>query len=78
MEGNLSELMTRALITDHWIVTIRENTELSNGDAHYVDTDMCKLKLLLKTTNTSFTVAVCFEDQGESEKKLQEIKGIVF
>ena len=37
-----------------------------------------QIEAVTENNNTSFTVAVCFEDQEESEKKLQEIKGIMF
>ena len=37
-----------------------------------------QIEAVPENNNTSFTVAAFIEDQGESEKKLQEIKGIVF
>ena len=84
MYGNLSAvLVTGALITDHWIVTTRENTEQGTICRCALDTYnavMCKWKLCCSwNMNTGcFTHTAFFEDQGESEKKLQEIKGIGF
>ena len=47
--------------------------------AHYQYDMTTIIKAVTENNNTSFTAAaVCFEDQGESEKKLQEIKGIMF